>query len=245
MKNIQPHFLKIILISGVIFSCTIAHAEYVPAQLSKGDSLFAKKQYTQSFDLYKILHQSGRYTPAMFLKMAYIQEGLGRISQSIYYLQLYYKATNDEQALSKIEELATNHKLEGYTPSVGDVFRNTLQKYQLPIRVALLSIGLFFVALMIYQKRKQQKPIGAGVATLVMAILLFVQVNLFSESREGIVSDNKTYLMSGPSAGSSVIAIISEGHQLKIKDQKDVWLKVEWQDKIAYVKEDKLLRSIL
>ncbi|MBK7650109.1 MAG: hypothetical protein IPJ20_04215 [Flammeovirgaceae bacterium] len=56
-----------------------------------------------------MLYESGRYTPAMLLKMAYIQEGLGRISQSIYYLQLYYKATNDEQALSKIEELATKH----------------------------------------------------------------------------------------------------------------------------------------
>lgn len=245
MKNIQTHFLKILLISGVVFSGVIAHAEYVPAQLSKGDSLFAKKQYTQSFELYQILYQSGRYTPGMLLKMAYIQEGLGRISQSIYYLQLYYKATNDEQALSKIEELATNHKLEGYTPSFEDVFRNALQKYQLPMGVALLSVGLLFVALMIYQKRKQQNPIGAGVATVLMAILLFVLVNLFSDTNEGIVSDNQTYLMSGPSAGSSVIAIISEGHQLKIKDRKDVWLKVEWHDKSVYVKEDKLLRSTL
>ncbi len=245
MKNIQTHFLKILLISGAIFSVVVAHAEYVPAQLSKGDSLFAKKQYTQSFELYQILYQSGRYTPAMLLKMAYIQEGLGRISQSIYYLQFYYKATNDEQALSKIEELATKHKLEGYTRAFEDVFRSALQKYQLPVRIALLSIGLFFVALMIYQKRKQKKPIGACVATIFMASLLFVQVNLFSETNEGIVSDNQTYLMSGPSAGSSVIAIISEGHQLKIKDHKDVWLKVEWHDKSVYVKEDKLLRSTL
>jgi len=245
MKNIQTHFLKILLIIGAIFSGVIVHAEYVPAQLSRGDSLFAKKQYTQSFELYNILYQSGRYTPGMLLKMAYIQEGLGRISQSIYYLQLYYKATNDEQALSKIEELATKHKLEGYTPTFEDVFRNALQKYQLPIRLVLLAISLFFVALMIYQKRKHQKPIGAGVATLFMASLLFVHVNLFSETNEGIVSDNQTYLMSGPSAGSSVIAIIGEGHQLKIKDQKDVWLKVEWHDKNVYVKEDKLLRSTL
>jgi hypothetical protein len=104
----------------------------------------------------------------------------------------------------------------------------------------LLSMGLFSFALMIYQKRKQHKPIGSRPCHTIYAILLFVQVNLFTESEEGIVSDNQTYLMSGPSAGSSVIAIISEGHQLKIKDQKDVWLKVEWQDKSAYVKEDKL-----
>ena len=86
---------------------------------------------------------------------------------------------------------------------------------------------------------------GAGLATVFMLILLFAHVNLFTAAEEGIVSANQTYLMSGPSAGSSVIAIISEGHQLKIKDKKDVWLKVEWQDKNVYVKEDKLLRPIL
>ncbi|MDZ7649541.1 MAG: hypothetical protein U5K54_21605 [Cytophagales bacterium] len=76
--------------------------------------MFAKKQYTQSFERYQSLYESGRYTPAMLLK-SYIQEGLGRISQSIYYLQLYYKATNDEQALIKLKNSATKHKLEGYT----------------------------------------------------------------------------------------------------------------------------------
>ena len=86
---------------------------------------------------------------------------------------------------------------------------------------------------------------GAGLATVFMLGLLFAYVNLFTAPEEGIVSDNQTYLMSGPSAGSSVIAIINEGHQLKIKDKKDVWLKVEWREKNVYVKEDKLLRSTL
>jgi tetratricopeptide (TPR) repeat protein len=245
MKNIQTCILKILLIGSALFVGMVARAEYIPAQLTYGDSLFAKKQYTQSFERYQSLYESGRYTPAMLLKMAYIQEGLGRISQSIYYLQLYYKATNDEQALNKIEELATKHKLEGYTASVEGAFRNTLQKYQLSIRIMLLAMGLFSFALIIYQKRKQYKPMGAGLATVFMLGLLFAYVNLFTAPEEGIVSDNQTYLMSGPSAGSSVIAIINEGHQLKIKDKKDVWLKVEWREKNVYVKGDKLLRPTL
>lgn len=244
MKKIQTRILKILLISGVLFSGGSAQAEH-PVQLTQGDSLFAKKQYTQSFDLYKVLYESGRYTPAMLLKMAYIQEGLGHISQSIYYLQLYYKATTDEQALHKIEELATKHNLDGYSTSVEGMFINTLQKYQLSIRLMLLSMGLFSFALIIYQKRKQYKPVGAGLATVFMMGLLFAHVNLFRAPEEGIVSSDQTYLMSGPSAGANVIAIIGEGHLLKIKDKKDVWLKVAWHDKNAYVKEDKLLRPTL
>jgi hypothetical protein len=184
MKNIQTHILKFLLIGSALFTVVGARAEYIPAQLTQGDSLFAKKQYTQSFDLYHMLYESGRYTPAMLLKMAYIQEGLGRISLSIYYLQLYYKATNDEQALNKIEELATKHKLEGYATSADGAFINTLQKYQQSIRIMLLSMGLFSFALIIYQKRKQHKPMGAGLATVFMLILLFAHVNLFTAAEK-------------------------------------------------------------
>ena len=36
-----------------------------------------------------------------------------------------------------------------------------------------------------------------------------------------------------------------EGHKLKITGKKDVWLKVEWLDKEAYVKENQVLRVVL
>jgi uncharacterized protein YgiM (DUF1202 family) len=51
--------------------------------------------------------------------------------------------------------------------------------------------------------------------------------------------------MSGPSAGANVVTLINEGHKLKITGKKDVWLKVEWLDKEAYVKENQVLRVVL
>jgi uncharacterized protein YgiM (DUF1202 family) len=47
--------------------------------------------------------------------------------------------------------------------------------------------------------------------------------------------------MSGPSAGANVVSLIKEGNKLKIKDKKDVWLKVEWLDKDVYIKEQQVL----
>src|SRR5690349_2721164 len=85
--------------------------------LQRADSLFQQKRYTQSFEIYNTLFQSHRYSPAMLLKMAYVQEGLNRISQSAYYLNLYYLATQDESALTKLGELADKYRLEGYEPS--------------------------------------------------------------------------------------------------------------------------------
>ncbi len=242
----QTRVLKILFISATLLLCT-AFPGHAQSALAKADSLFKAKQYTQSFDLYNIYYQSGKYSPAMLLKMAYIQEGLGHVSQSIYYLQLYYQATNDEQALRKVEELAAKNKLDGYTSDSDQTFfRNLLDTYSIPVSGALLAINLFFFALIIYQKRKtNQRPVWAGFLLLFFLGLLFVQTNLLKETAHGIVSGTTTYLMSGPSAGASVVAVIGEGHQLKIKGQKDVWLRVEWADKEVFVKENKLLRAEL
>jgi hypothetical protein len=246
MKNKQTGVSKILFISATLFLTVIFHAHAQNA-LSKADSLFRAKQYLQSFDLYHRFYQSGSYSPAMLLKMAYIQEGLGHISQSIYYLQLYYQATADEQALRKIEELATKNKLEGYTSDSDQTFfRSLADQFSLQVSGVLLALVLFFFALVIYKKRKsKERPIWAGFLLLFFLALLFAQTNFLKETTHGIVSETTTYLMSGPSAGASVVAIIGEGHQLKIKGQKDVWLRVEWADKEAYIKENKLLRAEL
>src|SRR5258706_9691823 len=86
-------------------------------KLGMADSLFRRKQYTQSLELYEEVFQHQFYTPSMLLKLAFIQEGLGHLGQSIYYLNLYFLATQDTQALLKIEEVAARNRLEGYSDS--------------------------------------------------------------------------------------------------------------------------------
>ena len=220
-------------------SFSVSHAQMI---LTKADSLFKARQYTQSFKLYENIYESGRYSPAMLLKMAYIQEGLGHVSKSIYYLQRYYQVTNDEQTLKKIEQLADKNKLEGFASSDQAFFRNTLKKYKSQISIALVAITLFALALVVYQKRKQQdRPLVAGFVLLFFLAVLFAQVNYSTDLHQGIVSGSATYLMSGPSAGASVVAIIGEGHQLNVTGEKDIWLRVQWMNQEAFVKKDKLL----
>lgn len=241
MKNIQTPFLKILLISVAIFSFQFALADYVPAQLSRGDSLFTKKQYTQSLELYEGLLKSGRYTPAMLLKMAYIQEGLGSISLSLYYLNLYYLASGDEQALSKMEELADKNRLQGYENTETTRIFFLLKKYNYYLSAALAAVIVFLVALQYQRKRKESNTKTFAIPIALVIIFLALQVNVSYESPTAIVTNSNTYLMSGPSAGANVVSLIKEGHKLKIKDKKDVWLKVEWLDKDVYIKEQQVL----
>jgi len=241
MKNIQTPFLKILLLSGAIFSSQFAHADYVPAQLTRGDSLFAKKQYTQSFELYQDLFQSGRHTPAMLLKMAYIQEGLGSIGLSLYYLNLYYLASGDEQTLTKMEELAEKNGLEGYEHTETARILFLIKKYNQYVSVALAALVLLLIAVQYKQKRNEPRSMATAVPVAIVILLLALQVNISIDSPMAIVTNSNTYLMSGPSAGANVVTLIKEGHKLKIKDKKDVWLKVEWGDKDVYIKEQYVL----
>jgi hypothetical protein len=243
MKIIQTRFLKNILTSALlVLVFSKAPAQSGQIELKKADSLFQAKQYTQSFELYASLQKEKHYSPAMLLKMAYIQEGLGHISMSLYYLNLYYQASHDEQALTKMEEIASKNSLEGYQSSELGSFLSRLQQYSPQISAALFSIIVFFFALTFYQRVKQQKnPIAYAVVLLFFLALLFVHTHFSDYLKTGVVTESSTYLMSGPSAGSSVVSIITEGHQLKILGKTDVWIKVNWKDHEVFIKESSLL----
>jgi len=240
MKKLQGTFLNIVLAGLLIGGPVSSMAASGP--LARADSLFHLKQYTQSWELYDALFQNHHYSASMLLKMAFIQEGLGHLGQSMYYLNLYYLATHDPQALVKIEEMARRNRLEGYSDSDAARLWTILKENHVQLLTALVSICVFLFALLYYQKVKQKKrpTVTLVVLTLFLA-LLFIQTYFLQYKTEGIIASGSTYLMAGPSAGSSVIAIVGEGHRLEILGKKDVWLKVKWLDSEVYVKEGALL----
>jgi len=180
----------------------------------------------------------------MLLKMAFIQEGLGRTSLSLYYLNLYYLASGDIQVLDKLEELATKNRLEGYEHSESTRLFFNLKKYSYYLSAALAAIAIFLIAFLYRLRKKETRPVALGILTTIVTAILAIQVNISYDHPSAIVTDS-TYLMSGPSAGANVVTLITEGHKLKITGKKDVWLKVEWLDKEAYVKENLVLPVVL
>lgn len=241
MKNIQPHFLKILLLIAFSFFSIPGHTNTFSSKLQQADSLFKLKQYTQSFEIYEALLSVNQYSPAMLLKMAYIQEGLGKVSKSLYYLNLYYLTTGDAQSLEKMQELATKGRLEGYQNPDQDKFYYHLGKYGFLISLTFMALVLFAMAFVYREKQKNQKPIGAMVLLFIFILSLAVSVNFSPKDSSVIINSSNTYLMAGPSAGAKVVGVVNEGHKLRVLNKKDVWLEVEWLDKPAYIKENRVL----
>jgi len=229
------------LAKGTASAVALAKQTASAVALAEADSLFKLKQFTQSFEIYNRLFHQKKYSPAMLLKMAYIQDGLGHLSQSLFFLNLYYQASHDEQALAKIKEVAAKNKLEGYTPSESTTALAFLKENYFPIAGIIISIVCFLLAMEVYRKRMSKKIIGLVLIQIFFLAVLFIHINFATSIEQGIVTGPSTYLMSGPSAGASVVSIIPEGNQLEIVGHSDVWLKVKWMDKIAYVKENSVL----
>lgn len=210
--------------------------------LHKADSLFQAGRYIQAFDQYDLLMTEEKLlSPSMLLKMAFIKEGLGQIDQALYYLNIYYLDTTDERALEKMEELANKNDLYGYRMNDFDLIISYYYRYYREITLTLLVLVVFSFAFLLYRKRKGiQRPMGAGFILIFLLSLLFYQVNYGKEYGKGIISNENTYVMSGPSAGAKVVDIISLGHRVETKGQQDVWIKINWQGQTAYIRNKNL-----
>jgi Bacterial SH3 domain len=237
----QKQGLKILIIIALAFFPVLSYSQLNTNLLAKGDSLFQQKRYTQSFEIFRALFDNRQYSPAMLLKMAYIQEGLNHISQSVYYLNLYYIATQDKAALRKLEELAEKYNLEGYTPSEFDRAFAIYREHKTLITLSLVSVLIFFAVLVTIQRlRFQSKPYVSWSILLIFSVILLAHLNFSERNPQAIIISNNTYLMNAPSAGASVISIVRDGHRVQVIGKEDVWLRVTWGDSEAYVKESSL-----
>lgn len=216
----------------------IAISQPVNPLMQKADSLFTIQQFTQSFDLYDSIYSyQGEASPAMLLKMAFIKEGLNDITSAQYYLNEYYLATSNEQALQKMEDLAESNDLSGYQHNDITFFFNIYYKNYNWLVVGLISICLILLALIIYQRNKFKiKPWANSFFLILLLAGLFTLVNFGKDYNRGVIIKNNTFIMAAPSSAAELIDVTGKGHKVIIHGKKDVWYKIEWQEQDGYVK---------
>jgi uncharacterized protein YgiM (DUF1202 family) len=244
--KIQNEFVKIILLIALgIFN--ILSAGKVCAQsnfqekLQQADSLYADQQYTESMRLYEDIYASGQASPAMLIKMAFIQEGLDNYSEALYYLNEYFLLTSEEQVLAKITDLSDKYELSGYEYGDGELIRAYLYRYQYLLIFILLGLMMLGMAYFIFrQPGGSGRPYGFGITFVLLLLSLFYLLNFSVLPRHAIITDTNAYIMQEPSAGAEVLQISDKGHRVKVNGRQDVWIEIEWEGEKAYVREDNL-----
>ncbi len=243
MKHYQKWVLKIVALGAFFLTSNAIWAQnpQFGYRLKMADSLYNKKQFTQSLKLYEQILQGGSHSPAMLLKMAYIEEGLGHTAQALYYISFYHKTTGDRTALTKMEEMAAKYRLSGY-----DTDPNPPLEFFLKYRTEFLTVGstlaAFLLAVMWYSVRQRgRQPYFAFSFLLLLVVALAVGANWNFQPASGITLNAPAYLMSGPSPGANVVGVVTEGNLLAVTGRHDAWVRVEWKGEDAWVRENQVL----
>jgi hypothetical protein len=141
-----------------------------------------------------------------------------------------------------METMASKYNLEGYETSDADTILSFYHDYHFYISIVLAALCCLMLSLIIFTKRKtKRRPIASGVFTLLFVLMLFVHLNFGERITTGIISAPDTLVMEGPSAGAPVTEVVDEGHRVEVLGSQDVWLKVRWNDKVAFIKNNNVL----
>ena len=231
-------FFLLLLIPYVSVSQDISY------DLQVADSLFQKKKFTESFEVYKAILETGeKASPKMLLKMAYIKEGLGDYSNALYYLNLYYLKTSNKKALDKMKTLADKNGLDGYEYGESDFFMNLYFKNYNTILFALFFLLSICGGFLIYQKFvKQQQPYFAGIGVVFLAAAIFFITNFGYGTSTGIIAKNSVYIMNAPSGSADVLEVVKKGHRVQVLGLEDVWAKIQWEGQTAFIKNKHIKR---
>ncbi len=231
-----------ILLTFIIISYTSAvyGSENTIKIIGSADSLFEKKHYTESMELYERCFHSGFYTPRMLIRLSLIKEGLGDYTYALYYLNLYYSNIHDKSVLKKMDELASRYNLEGYDYNDLVFFIALYDRYYTYVVFAFLTASALFLFYLYLMKRRKRT---LGLRSLLFMVILgavYIISNYNIIPGKAIIS-NDASLMSAPSAGAELIGQINKGHRVTIRRHMDIWYEIKWHGKTAYVRENNLL----
>ncbi|OJJ22619.1 hypothetical protein BKI52_08035 [marine bacterium AO1-C] len=212
--------------------------------MAKADRLFNQKKYTESLKIYEnIFRTSGKASPSMLLKMAFIYEGLGNYTQTLFCLSLHYEYAPSNTTLLRMEKIAQDRDLKGYEHSDFDYILAIFHRYYIYFNVLMVLIFGSLFGLFIYRLRKRETlPVRQSIAFVLALTGIFILLNFSEDPPKAIIKNDKVFLMSAPSAASEMVDRLDKGHRVEILSKKDIWFKIQIGDKVAYIRESNLIK---
>ncbi|MDB5269599.1 MAG: hypothetical protein JWP58_2639 [Hymenobacter sp.] len=218
-----------------ILTSTISVA---PADLRRADSLFTAGQYESSFPDYRQqVWQQRRVSPELLLKMAYAQQQLGHYPAALLYLSMAQARQPRVRTWRQLVALATQHRLVGYPATWQQELRVQAQRYFYPGLQALLA-GAVVGAMALLWRRS---PRGAWVGYVAYIALLGAYLHFLRPTPTGLVARSGAALMDGPGASAAWLSTAAMGDRLPVLGRQDIWYRVQWQQRVAFVRAADLL----
>ena len=220
-----------ILIFFLIFVTTkiLANEKYL---LNEGDSLFKLRKYVDAKKIYENLYYEKNYfSDAMLLKLSFIEEGIGNYEKALIYLSKHYYQTHNKETSTKIKSIAKKNELIGFEQNDLSLILNAYNK-----NIYLIH-SILVIILVLYLIIGGKKDINYHIRFMIISVLVLAIMNFNLTKKQGIVDQDNTYIMNGPSSGSDVYSIIKKGNKLKISKEYSIWYEVIFENKKKYIRK--------
>ncbi|QKG56898.1 hypothetical protein GKZ68_09830 [Hymenobacter sp. BRD128] len=210
-----------------------------PAQtagnLAQADLLFAQGQYAAAAPHYRTqIWRRQQVSPRVLLRMAYTQHQLGHYAAEMLYLNLVQARQPRLSTWQQLAGLAQRQRLVGYPTTWQQELRVQAQRYYYPGLQGLLS-GAVLLAVVLLLRRQRARP-GAWLAYGAYLLGTGAYLLLLRPAPVGVVTRAGAALMAGPGAGATWLSTAAPGDRLPVLGHDDIWLRVRWQDRVAYVR---------
>ena len=173
----------------------------------------------------------------MLLKMAYAQQQLGHYPAALLYLSLAQTRQPRVRTWQQMATLAAQHRLVGYPVTWQQELRVQAQRYYYPGLQALLG-GAIVAAIWLLWRRSSR---AAWLAYAAYVGVVGAYLHFLRPKPAGLVARTGVALMAGPAAGAAWLSTATIGDRLTLLGRQDIWYRVEWQRREAFVRASDLL----
>lgn len=208
--------------------------------LRRADSLLAADQFAAAVPLLRQqVWQRHRTSARMLLQLAYAQQQLGHSPAALLYLAMAQARQPRLDTWRQQAALAARHRLVGYPTTWQQELRVRAQRYYYPGLQVLLA-GAVLGAVGLGWRRRRARP-AAWLAYAGYVVLAGAYLFALAPAPVGLVVRAGAVLMAGPGAGAAWLSTAAAGDQLLVLGQQDIWYRVRWQQRDAYIRAADLL----
>ncbi|MGI4835872.1 MAG: hypothetical protein ACRYFK_20660 [Janthinobacterium lividum] len=205
------------------------------AQLRQADSLFVSGQYAAAVPLYRAqVWRRRQVSGQLLLRLAYAEHRLGHLPAEMLYLNLALARQPRLSTWQRLVGLAQRQRLVGYPSTWQQELRIGVARYYYPALQVLLSGAVLGAALLGLRRRAARRGTWLSYGAYLLATGAFLYG--LQPRPTGIVARPGAALMAGPSAGAAWLSTATLGDRLPVLGRQDIWLRVRWQERVAYVR---------
>ena len=201
----------------------------------QADSLFEKGLFGAVLPIYRAqIWQKRQVSAQLLLRLAYAEHQEAHYAAELLYLNMALARQPRLSTWRQLAALAQRQRLVGYPTTWQQEVRVQVQRYYYPVLQGLLSGAVLLAVGLLLRRRRTGR--GAWLAYSVYLLGIGAYLYWLRPAATGIVARSGVALMAGPGAGAAWLSTAAPGDRLPVLGRQDIWLRVRWQERVAYVR---------